>query len=107
MIAVFSFAFSVWEKMSYKIYLSGHLKNFSDGLTEIGLSGSHKTVSDLLNSLWLHHLSLRDRILNEQGEIRRHVNIFYDGQDIRRLNGLQTHIDAGTELHIFNAVSGG
>ncbi len=93
--------------MSYKIYLSGHLKNFSDGLTEIGLSGSHKTVGDLLGSLWQHHLSLRDRILTEQGEIRQHVNIYYQGQDIRRLGGLQTHIDAGSELHIFNAVSGG
>lgn len=93
--------------MSYKIYLSGHLKSFSDGLTEIGVSGSHKTVGDLLASLWRRHLSLRDRILTEQGEIRQHVNIYYQGQDIRRLGGLQTHIDAGSELHIFNAVSGG
>ena len=93
--------------MSYKIYLSGHLKGFSDGLTEIGVSGSHKTVGDLLNSLWRQHLSLRDRILTEQGEIRQHVNIYYQGQDVRRLGGLQTHIDAGGELHVFNAVSGG
>ena len=42
--------------MSYKIYLSGHLKGFSDGLTEIGVSGSHKTVGDLLASLWRQHL---------------------------------------------------
>ena len=93
--------------MSYKIYLSGHLKNFSDGLTEIAVSGSHKTIGDLLNSLWRQHLSLRDRILNEQGSIREHVNIYYDGQDIRRINGLQTHIEPGSEVHIFNAVSGG
>ena len=93
--------------MSYKIYLSGHLKSFSDGLTEIGVSGSHKTVGDLLASLWRQHLSLRDRILTEQGDIRQHVNIYYQGQDIRRLGGLQTHIAAGSELHIFNAVSGG
>ncbi|MGQ0543245.1 MAG: ubiquitin-like small modifier protein 1 [Blastocatellia bacterium] len=93
--------------MSYKVYLSGHLKSFSNGQTEIGVSGNHKTVGDLLASLWRQHLSLRDRILTEQGDIRQHVNIFYQGQDIRRINGLQTHIDAGSELHIFNAVSGG
>ncbi len=93
--------------MSYKVYLSGHLKNFSDGLTEIGVSGSHNTVGDLLNSLWRQHLSLRDRVLNEQGNIREHVNIYYDGQDIRRINGLQTQIEPGDEVHIFNAVSGG
>jgi len=93
--------------MSHKIYLSGHLKCFSNGLTEIGLSGSHKTVGDLLASLWRQHLSLRDRILTEQGDIRPHVNIYDQGADVRRLGGLQTQIDADTELHIFNAVSGG
>ncbi len=93
--------------MSYRIYLSGHLKSFSNGQTEIGVAGNHKTVGDLLASLWREHLSLRDRILTEQGEIREHVNIYYDGEDIRRQKGLQTHVDAGSELHIFNAVSGG
>lgn len=93
--------------MSYTVYLSGHLKGFSNGQTEIGVSGNHKTVGDLLASLWREHLSLRDRILTEQGEIRPHVNIYYEGEDIRRQNGFQTHVEAGSELHIFNAVSGG
>jgi molybdopterin converting factor small subunit len=35
------------------------------------------------------------------------VNIYYHGEDIRRQHGLQTHVDPGSELHIFNAVSGG
>ena len=78
--------------MSYKIYLSGHLKSFSNGQTEIGVPGSHETVADLLASLWSQHLSLRDRILTEQGEIRPHVNIYYDGEDVRRQKGLQTPV---------------
>jgi len=93
--------------MSYRVYLSGHLKSFSNGLTEIAVSGSHKTVGDLLASLWQQQLSLRDRIITEQGDIRQHVNIYYHGQDIRRFGGLETRIDADSELHIFNAVSGG
>lgn len=93
--------------MSFRIYLSGHLKSFSNGQTEIGVSGNRKTVGDVLASLWRQQLSLRDRILTEQGEIREHVNIYYDGEDIRRQKGLQTNIEAGSELHIFNAVSGG
>ena len=93
--------------MSYKIYLTGHLKEFSNGETEIAVVGSHKTVGDVLATLWREHLSLRDRVLTEQGEIRPHVNIYYHGQDIRRQHGLQTHVDAGSELHIFNAISGG
>ena len=93
--------------MSLTVYLSGHLKTFSGGKTEFALDGDPVTVGDALASLWLERSALRDRILNEQGEIRQHVNIFYDGRDIRRLNGLETKIDPGSELHIFNAVSGG
>ena len=93
--------------MSFKIYLSGHLKSFSGGQTEIALSGNFNNVGDLLASLWQRETSLRDRILTEQGDIRPHVNIYYDGSDIRRLNGFKTSLEAGGELHIFNAVSGG
>lgn len=93
--------------MSVTVYLSGHLKTYSGGETEIILPGNFKTVGDLLDSLWKQQLGLRDRILNEQGEIRQHVNIFYDGEDVRRQKGLQTKLDAENELHIFNAVSGG
>lgn len=91
----------------FKIFLSGHLKSFSNGLTEIAVNGDQKTVGDVLESLWSEKAALRDRILNEQGEIRRHVNIFYEGRDVRCLDGLQTQVDNDGELHIFNAVSGG
>ena len=93
--------------MNYNICLTGHLKEFSNNETEIAIAGNHETVGGLLAALWREHISLRDRVLTEQGEIRPHVNIYYQGQDIRRQNGLQTRIDAGSELHIFNAISGG
>ena len=93
--------------MSVRIFLSGHLKSFSNGQTEIDLHGSFKTVGDVLAALWREQLSLRDRIITEQGDIRPHVNVFYQGDDIRRQNGLQTHIEGDAEIHIFNAVSGG
>jgi len=92
--------------MPITVYLSGHLKGFSDGETEIILPGEFATVADLLESVWQKHLGLRDRILTEQGEIRQHVNIYIGSDDVRRLEGLTTPLD-GNELHIFNAVSGG
>ncbi len=93
--------------MSNKVYLTGHLKNFSEGRTEFALSGDLSNVGDLLDALWEEQAALRDRILNEQGEIREHINVFYNGRDIRRLDGFQTKIDIDDVLHIFNAVSGG
>jgi sulfur-carrier protein len=70
------------------------------------LPGEFATVGDVLDSLWKQHAALRDRVLNEQGEIRQHVNIFVGSGDVKRLKGLQTAMNTN-DIHIFNAVSGG
>lgn len=92
--------------MSVTIHISGHLKPFTGGEVEIPLAGDFATVGDVLDSLWTRHVALRDRVLTEQGEIRRHVNIFMGSDDVKRLEGLETPIK-NSEIHIFNAVSGG
>lgn len=92
--------------MPVTVHLSGHLKPFSDGKVEVNLPGDFVTVGDVLDSLWKQHVALRDRILNEQGEIRPHVNIFVGSDDVKRLRGLGTLVE-DKEIHVFNAVSGG
>lgn len=92
--------------MPVTVHLSGHLKAFSAGEIEIHMPGEFSTIGDVLDSLWQRHLALHDRVLNEQSEIRQHVNIFLGGSDVKRLNGLQTTVNKG-EIYIFNAVSGG
>jgi len=92
--------------MSITVYLSGHLKNFTGGETEIALDSDFASVAAALDSLWKHHPALRDRILDEQGAIRQHVNVFLGSEDVKRLDGLKTALNSD-EIHIFNAVSGG
>ena len=92
--------------MSVTVFLSGHLKSFSNGALEVSLDDNLATVDDALESLWKIHPALRDRVLNEQGEIRTHVNIFSGTDDVKHLQGLATKLRSD-ELHIFNAVSGG
>ena len=92
--------------MSITVYLSGHLKSFTGGATEVVLNSDFDSIASVLNSLWKRHPALRDRVLNEQGEIRQHVNIFLGSDDVKRRDGLKTPLDAD-EIHIFNAVSGG
>ncbi len=92
--------------MSVIVYLSGHLKNFTGGETEVALDADFADVRNALDSLWQRHPALRDRILTEQGEIRQHVNIFVGTEDVKRQKGLQTAVKSD-EIHIFNAVSGG
>lgn len=92
--------------MAVTVYLSGHLKSFSGGETEVALDDQFNSIGHALDSLWKLHPALRDRVLNEQGEIRQHVNIFLGSEDVKRLDGLSTKLDSA-EIHIFNAVSGG
>jgi len=93
--------------MSVTVHLSGYLKPFSGGETEIALLGEYATVGEVLDSLWQQHIALRDRVLTETGEIRQHVNIFVGSEDVKRLKGLATSLKKSNEIHIFNAVSGG
>ena len=89
-----------------KIHLGGHLKSFAGGETLVELDSEFNSVAAALDSLWKFHPGLRDRVLNEQGEIRQHVNIFLGSEDVKRMKGLDTKVTEN-EIHIFNAVSGG
>jgi molybdopterin synthase sulfur carrier subunit len=92
--------------MAITVYLSGHLKSFTGDKTEIALGNDFASVGDALNSLWKLHPALRDRVLNDQGDIRQHVNVFVGSDDVKRIKGLRTKLTTD-EIHIFNAVSGG
>lgn len=92
--------------MPVTVHLSGHLKAYTGGAVEVHLPGDFATVGDALDSLWKQHIALHDRVLNEQGEIRQHVNVFSGSNDVKRQKGLDTKLNSN-ELHIFNAVSGG
>jgi sulfur-carrier protein len=92
--------------MTITVYLSGHLRSFTGGETEVLIGGDSATVGEALEVLWREHPGLRDRVLDEQGEVRTHVNIFVGSKNVKQQEGLATRVDAD-ELHIFNAVSGG
>ncbi|HEX6124950.1 MAG TPA: ubiquitin-like small modifier protein 1 [Pyrinomonadaceae bacterium] len=92
--------------MPVVVYLSGHLKALTDGQTEVALESDFDSVQDALDALWKRYPALRDRILNEQDEIRQHVNVFLGTEDVKRGEGLKTRLTSD-EIHIFNAVSGG
>ena len=61
-----------------------------------------ETVGDALDGL-----PVRDLLLDERGELRRLVNVYVDGEDARRLAGLETPVDHARELRVIAAVAGG
>ncbi|MCH8065719.1 MAG: MoaD/ThiS family protein [Chloroflexi bacterium] len=65
------------------------------------------TLAQLIDSLEEQHPGLKERICDETGELRRFVNVYVNGEDVRFLSGLETLIEADAEVSIVPAVAGG
>jgi sulfur-carrier protein len=93
--------------MAVTFRIPSYLVSFTSGQSSLALDNSPATVADALESLWNLHPGLRDRILDEQGEVRQHINIFVGDEAIRFADGLSTKVPSNTEIMIVPAVSGG
>lgn len=87
--------------------MPGALREFSGGRSDVRLEGPAKTVGDALALLWSECPGARDRVMNERGEVRTHINVFVDGGNIRHHGGLGAPVREGSEIIILPAVSGG
>ena len=87
--------------------VTGFLTDFTNGQSQIVVDSPAATVGEALDSLWQQHLGLRDRVLNEQGNLRQHVNIFLNDENVRRKQLLDTALPDNCEITILPAVSGG
>lgn len=87
--------------------IPGYLRNFTDGRERVEINSSARTVGEALEVLCAQCPGIRDRILDEQGEVRQHVNIFAGNESIRMTGGLATPVADDAELLIVPAVSGG
>jgi len=65
------------------------------------------TVADVLDVLALTHPVLERRLRDETGQVRRFVNLYVDGEDIRRTGGPATPVPDGAELLVVPSVAGG
>jgi molybdopterin synthase sulfur carrier subunit len=84
-----------------------YLASFADGRNSLVLEGAPATVSAALELVWNAYPGLRDRIVDEQGAVRQHINIFVGEEAIRFADGLGTRVPADVEILIVPAVSGG
>ena len=89
------------------INITGFLTEFTGGRHQIPLETSAATVGEALAELWRLHVGLRDRVLNEQGQVRLHVNVFLNEENVRRQQSLSTSLRDGDEITILPSVSGG
>jgi MoaD family protein len=91
--------------MSVTVKIPTQLRSVTGGESEASVDGV-KTVGEVLDGLYARYDGLRDRIA-EDGDLRRFVNVYVAGEDIRFLDGLETPVEDGDELTILPAVAGG
>ncbi|HET6370191.1 MAG TPA: ubiquitin-like small modifier protein 1 [Nitrospiria bacterium] len=81
------------------------LRKLTEGQGEIKADG--KSVQDLIDALERQYPGLRERLYDEQGELRRFVNIYVNEEDIRFMQGKETLLKEGDIVSIVPAIAGG
>jgi sulfur-carrier protein len=88
--------------------IPGPLRAFTENRSAVRVEvETGANLLQALQALFAAYPGLRDRVLTETGETRRHVNIFLANENVRYTGGLATAIPAGAEVSIVPAISGG
>jgi molybdopterin synthase sulfur carrier subunit len=91
--------------MSATVRIPTQLRTLTGGAGEVPIDGS--TVGEVLKGLDAAHPGLGERLFDEDGKLRRFVNVFLADEDVRFLQGLDTPVTDGQTVSIVPAVAGG
>ena len=86
--------------------LSSHLTGYTGGRNEIELRAT-ASVGTLIGLLDVEFPGISQRLLDDQGEVRKFVNIFLDDEDIRERDGVNTSLSGVKEVVILPSIAGG
>ena len=91
--------------MSIRVRIPTPLRRFTGGSEEVNVSGA--TIAAVVGDLERQYPGIKERICDEEGKVRRFVNLYVNGDDIRFLSELDTPIKDGDEISIVPAIAGG
>lgn len=91
--------------MSVTVKLPTQLRAATGGEAQVAVEGT--TVAEVLDALFEQFGELRERLTDEDGGLRRFVNVYVDGEDIRFADALATPVRDGQDVQILPAVAGG
>ena len=83
------------------------LADLAGGERTISVSPADATVAGLLDAVAREHPVLVRRIRDETGALRRFVNVYVDGEDVRHLDGLGTPVPRGGVVDVLPSIAGG
>ena len=81
------------------------LRSLTRASAEVQAKGS--TVDDVVQDLERQFPGLRDRLMDEKGELRRFINLYVNEEDVRFLDGRSTNLKDGDTVAILPAIAGG
>jgi molybdopterin synthase sulfur carrier subunit len=93
------------ESGTVQVLIPTPLRQYTGGEARVTASGD--TVAVVLEDLHARYPGIGDRIREDDGEIRRFVNVFVNGQNVRKLQGAATPVKGGDEVGIIPAMAGG
>ena len=91
--------------MSVVVRIPTPLRRMTNGQDKVELQEA--ALSAMIDRLEADYPGIRERLIDENGELRYFVNIYLNGEDVRFLQGLDTTAAAGDEISIVPAVAGG
>jgi sulfur-carrier protein len=93
--------------VTVQVLLPGVLASLAGGAKHLDVEPKGDTLGDLLDALAAEHPMLGRRIRDETGQVRRFVNVYVDGDDVRFQGGLATTVRDGAEVQVLPSVAGG
>ncbi|HYE75834.1 MAG TPA: MoaD/ThiS family protein [Blastocatellia bacterium] len=91
--------------MAQTVIIPTPLRKFTNGIETVSVECA--TVGDIFNQLETQFPGIQARLCEENGELRRFINVYVDGEDIRFLKQLKTPVGAEAEVSIVPAIAGG
>ncbi len=91
--------------MSITVRIPTPLRRVTDGQDKVDVEGS--TIKEIIDSLDGQFPAIKERLCDEQGQLRNFVNIYVNGEDLRFLDGIDSSVKEGDEISIVPAVAGG
>ena len=91
--------------MSVIVRIPTPLQNLTNGEKEVNIASGQ--LKQIIETLEKDYPGIKERIVDDEGELRRFVNIYIDEEDVRFLKGMDTKVSEGSEVSIIPAVAGG
>jgi len=91
--------------MPIQVRIPTPLRKFTGGSETVAATGG--TIAAVVQDIESRHPGLKERICDDAGKVRRFVNVYVNGEDIRFLSSLETPVKDGDEISIVPAIAGG